>query len=180
MSLCQPNFQAHGQPQGGWGGVAATTQARQPQNPPPPSTYRRLGLPRPRPGLLKLPRFFYRVLLVILFWKRGADQGGRHPVPGPDAQGSALPCAEQVTAPAAFIGGTDGRAGKGAALPRGRGGPAPSLLGTWRPGPGVREGPPEPAAQRVHLGLPGQEHQDAACGKEEASVSRSHAQRIPT
>ena len=50
--------------------------------------------------------------------------------------------------------------------------PAPSLFSdglalgvTWGPVSGEGEGSSQPAAQRVHLRLPREEHQDAACRK---------------
>lgn len=50
-----------------------------------------------------------------------------------------------------------------------------SLLGeglrlgvTWQPVPGKWEGSSQPAAQRMDLCLPRQEHQDAACGEKQA------------
>lgn len=144
--------------------------AAEPELPPPASTYCGLGLPRPSLRLLKPPCFFYRIFLIVLFWEKMSKLGSRPScgwcqvirVPG------------RVTASITIHWG-DGRAGRGPALS----GEAPkprltarSLLGeglqlglTWRPGPGDREGSPQPAAQRVHLCLPRQEHQDAACGE---------------
>lgn len=44
------------------------------------STYHGLGLPRPCPRLLKPPCFFYRILLIILFWEK-MNQLGRKTSP---------------------------------------------------------------------------------------------------
>ena len=138
--------------------------------PPPASTHRGLGLPRPSLRLLKPPRFFYRILLIVLSWEK-MSKLGRKPSCG---WYQVIRVQGKVTASITVHWG-DGGARKGLALPGEAPKPrltAPSLLGeglqlgvTWRPVPGDREGSPQPAAQRVHLCLPRQEHQDAACGE---------------